>query len=201
MSAAIDLQRFCARKHDDREHLHAPWPHKGRLYASNGHIMVRIPSPEHAEAVATHPAAMADQMFEAAGKAGYIALPAFEAPMRCDSCAGEGKYLQVECPDCEGKGEFTHGTCLYDCQRCFGDGLIRASELDVGAAMHDCSHCGGLGYFRGEGARIGDATYDRVYLRLLSTLSGVRVCVNGEKAMHFTFDGGDGLLMPYREAA
>lgn len=194
----LNLQQFCSRSDDERKHLHQPWPQQGWMYAANGHIMIRVPSAEHAAATATHGAASAPAMFDAAGKANYIELPSFAAPARCDCCAGVGQYLKIDCPDCDGKGEFTHGTHLYDCQRCLGDGIIRAAEGEVGATMQDCPKCFGIGVLRGTFVPVGDVGYDSVYLSWIAKLPNARVCTNGEKAMHFVFDGGEGLLMPRR---
>jgi hypothetical protein len=198
---ALNLQKFCARSYDKREHLKTAWAHKGWTYASNGHILLRVPAPEHADTVATHGAANAGSMVDDAGKVSYIGLPNTPEPTRCDECAGVGQYLQMKCPDCEGKGEFTHGVYDYECRRCEGDGLVRAAEGEAGGELQDCAACDGIGYFRGIGSLVGNATYDRAYLHMLAKLPGVRVCTNGPgKPMHFTFDGGEGLLMPFRDS-
>ena len=49
---AVDLSRFCADANDPREYLRSPWKHGEWVYATNGHVCVRVPAasmPEVAE--------------------------------------------------------------------------------------------------------------------------------------------------------
>jgi hypothetical protein len=199
MVSAVDLQQFCARI-DIREYLKKPWTRGGFAYGCNGHILVRIPTNEPDAAEGNPIADKADELLEKAGKAAYIALPAFTPPRRCLGCGGDGRRLMLQCPDCEGDGYFHRGRHEYECKECEGDGLLDADEATDGAAMHDCPECGGIGYHESS-APVGNAHYSTVYLRQLSMLPNLRICTTGyEKGAHFVFDGGEGLLMPRRAA-
>lgn len=196
----IDLDVFCARSYDLRKYLQRPWVHKGYTYACNGHVLVRVPCPKQLDADATEDNPLADKavdLIAQTGKAAYIPLPAFPAPKRCLGCGGDGRRLMVKCEDCGGDGYFEHGRYEYECKECDGDGFLDAAEGEDGAAMQDCPECGGIG-FHHSGAPIGDSHFSTVYLRMLSDLPGLLICTNGDKGAHFTFDGGDGVLMPRR---
>ena len=39
----IDLKPFCAKRSDPREWMRTPWFHRGHVYATNGHVLVRCP--------------------------------------------------------------------------------------------------------------------------------------------------------------
>ena len=196
----MDLQPFCANSRDPRSYLRAPWVHKGHAYACNGQILVRLPCPDQPDAIAQdNPLAdKAADLLKTAGKAAYAPLPEFEQPKRCTGCGGDGKRLMLACEDCDGEGYFTRGWHEYQCKECDGEGLLDANEGTEGAAMHDCPECGGFG-FHHSAAKVGDAAYSTVYLRMLAALPGLRICTNGTNhGAHFTFDGGEGLLMPRR---
>lgn len=195
----IDLQKFCAHDGDPREYLHEPWVHKGFAYGCNGRILVRVPCPEQQDAIATgNPLAdKAVELIEKAGKASHIPLPVF-SPKRCIGCGGDGRLLMVKCKDCDGDGYSDHGRHEYKCKECEGAGLLDADEDTDGAAMHDCPECGGEG-FHHVAVPVGDAAYSSVYLQMLKALPNAVICTNGpHTGAHFTFDGGEGLLMPRR---
>lgn len=196
--STVDLQKFCS--HDDlREYLRQPWTHKGRTYASNGHVLVCVSCPEHSETIANNP--LADKVIDLlakAGKTNYAPLTGFKKPEQCGACHGKGQTRQVKCDDCDGEGEFSHGRHEYKCKECEGDGWMAASAFDDDAELHDCPNCGGAGYHHSD-AKFGVANFSSVYLLWLSELPGVQMATSEfPAAAHFTFDGGEGLLMPRR---
>lgn len=196
----LDLQQFCSRADDLREHLRQPWTFNGYRYGCNGHIMVRVPAPNEPNSPSHSLTEDAERLLlaRAAVSKNYIALPAFPAPQVCIRCDGDGQYLQVMCADCDGDGEFDRGLHTYECKNCEGDGWLPADEDTDGAQMRDCPECRGIGYYRA-GAPVGDTHFDVVYLRLLANLPGLRICTHGyDVGAHFTFDGGEGVLMPRR---
>jgi hypothetical protein len=195
--SAVDLQRFCWAN-DYRKYLRQPWAHKGWMYASNGHILVRVPSPEHAETVfAEKVAESAVGMLADSGEREYAPLPAFTLGPVCECCKGVGTVKQSKCPDCDGEGEFDHGEYTYHCKECDGEGWID----DPAGEERECDACYGFGT---ESKRIdfGGIGYQARYLRLIKDLPGLvfspgtRADETTIKAAHFTFDGGEGLLMP-----
>ena len=194
----IDLQKFCAHDGDPREYLHAPWACKGWMYATNGHIMVRVPCPDQADAEPDHkPAKTAPGMFDDAGKAKYMPLPKrIPVPRTCSKCAGAGKYLHIPCGECDGKGTFKHGSHDYDCLECGGMGFMDAEEGATNAVTRSCTNCEGKGAHRGTFLKVAGAEFDVIYLLWIAGLPGALFCPNGNAAAHFIFDGGEGLLMP-----
>lgn len=49
----MNLQRFCASETDFKEHLRAPWLHGDWVYATNGHVCVRVPAASRPDITAT----------------------------------------------------------------------------------------------------------------------------------------------------
>lgn len=197
----IDLQKFCAKDYDPREYLRKPWPHKGHVYATNGHLILRIPSPGDAEAILAQPVAdKAVSLFDQATNTGHAPLPAYEQGQECHACGGEGRYKQSKCDSCDGTGEFTRGGSDYECKDCEASGWI----ADIEGEMRDCDVCDGHGrrshYAPFAEPRVG---YDARYLDMIKDLHGLLFSAGESadvgmkpKAAHFTFDGGEGLLMP-----
>lgn len=200
MSAAINLQQFCSRSDDIREHLRKPWTYNGYRYGCNGHIMVRVPAANELNSPSHSLTQSAEKLLieRAAVSKNYIALPHFPAPKVCIGCGGDGQRLMVKCENCDGDGYFERGQYEYECKECDGAGLLDVDDGADGAAMHDCPECHGIGFYR-EGAPVGDVHFDVVHLRLLANLPSLRLCTHGyDKGAHFTFDGGEGVLMPRR---
>lgn len=198
---SIDLQRFCAISDDDRAYLNAPWPHKGWMYASNGHIIVRVPAPDHAATVAAHDIAeRAAGIFAKCEAEGHAPLPLrLDLGQKCTVCRGTGHVYTVACKECEG-GEFEHGSHTYTCQEC--DGTGRAESTRAAGEKTTCNGCRGKGYFGYTRVPVGDkgAGYDAVYLSWIRALPNALFAPGeAEKAAHFKFDGGEGCLMPMWE--
>lgn len=214
------LQPFCANESDPREYLRAPFKVGAWVYGTNGHMAVRLKAddlPDIGEVTdpkATAPKLIGDLFLRALEKAGdkFMAMPDFPALVPCLYCTGQGRVWAMKCGDCE-DGTFRHGSCWYDCKTCAdesaGPGWVEVDEPG-GIAVHRlCHYCDGLGFECGDGKRnpaiqIGDAHYNPAYLRLLAQLPKARICP-GEPAVKpgampaaVLFDGGHGLLMPYR---
>ena len=195
----IDLQQFCAYTTELRSHLYAPNQHSGWLIATNGHICVRVP-----DLTATQPSSLPHctsitKMFDEAHKV-MRPLPDFEPGVPCVVCDGEGQFKQSECNACEGEGSFTHYGEDYDCKSCNGDGWLRD---DLCGTPRSCQSCYGHGV-KGRKTLIYGATFDVSYLTKIKALPGIQVAVAERQPdiyppMYFTFDGGEGLLMPMRD--
>jgi hypothetical protein len=107
------LKQFCAPAGIDRDNLAKPFTIDEHTYATDGHILVRIPGrladppgPETENAANISKKAMADAVFGLNPQAKNILLPKYEAPMiLCNKCDGQGKTKAVECPSCGGRGE------------------------------------------------------------------------------------------------
>lgn len=77
------------------------------------------------------------------------------------------------------------------CELCSGDGRLEGKKGTT------CEGCDGYG----ESWRhipIGNTHFCIRYVRLLSSLPGIKIAPNGKEAAPFMFDGGRGLLMPMR---
>lgn len=118
--------------------------------------------------------------------------------VKCEECGGTGRN-SVICPECEGDGSSSCPTCGHEknCERCHGDGHIPGVDI--------CRFCGGS-----------KKTYDNYeinnnhgiagkYIILLSALPDVRLFIDRNAgddynypAIKYTFDGGDGVIMPIR---
>lgn len=196
----MELQKFCARDDDPRSYLKAPWTHKGFTYATNGHIVVRVPAPNGVDAVFDHKVAESARcMFDKARADGFGPLPEFKMADPCRVCDGAGKYKQVECHVCDGEGEFIHHHEMYECQTCDGHGMLPDHDGEYkDSKLMDCVFCYGKGY-QSKHIAVNDAGFQSYYLGWIKDLPGLQITTSGpDQAMHFKFDGGSGLLMPMR---
>jgi hypothetical protein len=196
----IDLKRFCANESDPRAYLREPWAHNGYVYATNGHIVVRIPAPESAGVVAEHKAAAtAEGLFAIFPAIEGAELPPFTLGEPCHFCEGSGIAYATDCPDCDGEGLFTHGAHDYDCKECDGEGFVDADKIPENKTV--CHACYGRGY-KAKRVPVGalGGGFDATYLSWIAALPGALFAARGpEESGRFTFDGGEGLLMPMKE--
>lgn len=199
MTKEKTLKMFASRS-DIREWMLRPFRLNGYVYASNGHWIVRLPDDASIDAdpVGEHHPKKLESMFAEAASEGFKPLPEMKKPDACNTCEGKGTGTEKKCHSCDGKGEFEHYGYDYECQACDGNG----SEFFPSSKGADpCPHCDGLGIQQlREGLACGDAKFSPRYLWLLKSLPGIQIATNGtDKAGHFIFEGGDGLLMPYRD--
>lgn len=198
MTSSEILNLFVA-KIDSREFLLKPFRIGDFVYATNGHWCARVPA-EGIDADARtdkHPKNV-EALFDAAPTEGFIPLPKVEDPGSCFWCDGRGCGISSKCDSCDGLGEFEKDGWRYDCQACEGEGTtFRASAIGTDC----CPYCEGLGVpvLAANGTKVGESTYANRYLWLLSKLPGIEIAPGEkEKAARIRFDGGEGLLMPYR---
>ena len=102
----INLQQFCSTELG-REYLHTPFARNGRLYATNGHILVRV---KHDASPAGHPKAPdAEKLFPnpppAVVPLPMVELPAPEPEPPCEVCNGTGQDDGQVCFCCDGDGK------------------------------------------------------------------------------------------------
>lgn len=188
-----DLQKFCERDHCK---LSEPFSYGQYTYASNGHIMVRVARlsdvPERDD-VATMMEKIDKIFLLPIVQLAHFPLPDFPAPEKhpCKECRGKGK--DYTCPECDGDGEIEWDTDYHsysaECKQCHGERTI--NEI--------CPMCDGNGfYYKPESFQIGDQLYDKRYLAMIRDLPD-SVFVPGSNTKepgHFTFAGGDGVVMP-----
>ncbi len=106
----IDLKPFCSTD-PYREYLHAPWSRDDWTYATNGHVLIRIPRTDAAD---NEKAPNAGKLFDQYPlPVDMRPMPTFELPVatsiECAKCDGSGK--EHDCPDCN-----------CECEECGGSG-------------------------------------------------------------------------------
>lgn len=188
----IDLQSFCA-KDDIHSYMLEPFVIDGFTYATNRHIVVRVPGGEARpdQSLPDRTVAAVRKLF-ATEHTDFQSLPEIPEPETCPDCEGTGRIEEGECPDCGGLGEFTHGNHDYECKECDGTGEVHS----VDCSNRDCND--GVLF---QPMQIGAAKFQVCYLFLISKLPNARISVpNDRDAAAFTFDGGEGRLMPCRES-
>lgn len=163
------LQKFCSTD-PSRESLHHPITQGDYTYATDGRICVRVPAIEGAQ-------------FALRPDFGAIWPASFDVYMPATLPDGfdDMKDPATKCQTCQGRGHVTCETCGHDhaCGDCDGDGFI----IDLvpvplsGGVCFAASH----------------------YLRLVMSLPGAAIqCLDLTSPIRFTFDGGEGLLMPMK---
>lgn len=140
----MDITKFCASG-DIRHYLNKPMRYDGYIYATNGHIAVRIaddPSIEAdpiSEQLSKKLPAMLDE--DAADRT-WHKVPEVDtrAAKRCRTCDGAGRV--VDCASCDGVGEFEHYGHEYHCKECDGMGQIPVQDDSAGVQCFDCNGSG-----------------------------------------------------------
>ena len=167
-----DLKRFCDTE-GYRHTLAEPWSTEKHTYASNGHIIIRVPRmadvPERSNAPKID-GTLLGEAFEY-GPEKWYPIPKITAPK------------EQECPSCKGSGEITK------CHEC-------GCELPIRDGV--CSDCDGTGYIlKHISVEVAGALFSDVYLYDIGRLEGAEIAPRGAmESARFRFNGGDGLLMP-----
>ncbi len=173
----LDLSKYCERGESSRPYLRQPFSHGDFTYATNGHIMVRIPRrddvppPDMPKAAETLEVRW-DKPLEGHDTAIYTkTLP--ELPER-------GQYVDP-CPRCDGTGRgHDCPDCQCECHDCVGTGF---DDPDKGAEV-----------------LIGVGKFAVKYIRMVAELPGIEIMEYTQKGdpILFRFDGGIGAVMPLR---
>lgn len=214
----INLEPFCSKRSDSREYLHAPWYVDGWVYATNGHVLVRVTpglcagAREKPNLVPDAPKMFKDWAGEGREGLEFRPLPSVaDLLIKCPQCNGAGSLSAIRCPSCKGskEGSFEHFGHWYECLNCrdsqVGPGWV-VSTGGEGAELQCCDRCDGKGhdYTRQKNVAIGDAGYQPTYIHLLSALPDVLIAPGSPynstpcAPAVLTFTGGQALLMPRR---
>lgn len=164
----INLQSFCGNDREIRTHLRAPFELDGYVYATNGHLLVRVPAGGYPGNEpfqnGLHPKNVIDLVADALAAEGeYIAFPEMQEPAKCSRCNGTG----IDPDDDEDGPE--------DCWDCAGSGYERTIKK-VGDTTFGAHYVWRLSQLPG-------ATIKPRGMK---------------KAAAIKFDGGEALLMPCR---
>ena len=179
----IDLQKFCGDEKDSKVHVNRPWSRGSWTYATNGHIVLRLPKlPD----VSENPKAPdVEKLFQDADERGpyeWVDVPEVTVNwLECPDCSGTGIWTEglkhpTECEECDGKGKFTRRVPV---------------KFEIGKVAIGLSNIY-LDLIRKElpNPKIGlIEAAATTYFRVVPT-NGVPVKIK--------FDGGIGLLMPMR---
>ncbi len=175
------IMAFCGTEFEIRSHMQRPWKRDGKVYATNGHILIETnaefapgewPEYEHGR----YPKAV-DTMFADADArtTSYMPLPDLPALKLCSECDGRGRVEWVWDEDEDGTSYKRRDGEMHTCDACSG----------YGEAFHRVA--------------VGDTGFQARYLRLLATLPGIEFAPHGTASCPFRFDAGRGLLMPCLE--
>lgn len=164
----IDLKQFCG---EDvfRPSLQSPFSRGEFTFATDGSVCVRVPRRDDVGDIKEAP--NPESLFHTHKSNEHRALGRFDFPEDIDAkkeCTHcKGSRLEHDCPDC---------SC--ECEACDGTGEMSAAK------NVSCS--------------VGGVWFAARYIRRIQTLPNLRIASTPKvgKAMHFVFDGGDGLLMP-----
>lgn len=165
------LQRFVAHKSELRDWLHQPFKIGEWVYATDGHIIVRVPA------------------------AGQESLDGAPIPVditglfgSAHDAAQRARTIKVGLP------------ALPEAQPCFACGGSASTYLRDD--QQECFQCDGTGVERHQSVTVGARDYARRYLAKIADLPGLAFHQTPNEDIDpafFTFDGGEGLLMPLRK--
>ena len=193
------LRRFVESSRDGAEFMRTPFTRGEWVYATNGHIAVRVPRADGIEASEIDLFPRIEAIFKQNKWDTFVSLPSLPPADQCRTCNGSG--IGYKCTECDGTGQFDHGRHTYDCDECDGTG-----QTDNGNDEEPCQVCDGTGELRYQKIQVGPWHYNRRYLAKIIDLPELQFAqrpdgptINGSDGIaNFTFEGGEGLLMPMR---
>ena len=189
----MDLTRFCD---SETQWLSKPFNHDGYTFASNGHMLIRVPLRD--DVVDTVPSQITMSKLPFDCEVYPTKFPEYkpQAMKKCPAC--DGRKSVSTCPECDGKGEvildsgFNGYEC--DCKTCNGDGYVPGDE-------RKCEGCDGTGITYVDNYPFVDIGDVRLNIKLLDKIKDLPGIILGpvdggyRRMVHFRFDGGDGILM------
>lgn len=211
----MDLSIFCSKKQRVAKHLAVPWSFGDFTYASDGHILIRVPRiadvPENDSAPKVWEGTFGKQFITEPAE--WVSVPAVDyKPVTCPIC--EGKAEAFMCPECEGDGEVYpstqfHTYPLQDCITCQTSGVIseehwqrfiKANRFKGEPIMEPCAACNETGLVWTMCHKfINGAKINEKFLWIVGNLPNAQLGVFSPlDPIRFRFDGGDGLIMPMR---
>lgn len=172
----------------------------GKAYVTNGHMLLIAEfSDEPFGEVATEKTKTRFSTVSEMNKSELTAVdfPAIGELDKCVRCEGHGFLTGYECDACDGDGWFYHHDEDYDCKKCDSKGVIESKDDE--AKKIKCEECDGLGNSKLQGIDIGNQRFATHYLARIADLPNLKFFtnLNKNKMAYFTFDGGEGFLMPF----
>lgn len=216
MITQAQLEQFTASKNDVRTYFRTPFQVNGHAFATNGHIAIvlhkfdgqpRIGEGKNEKTAAARLSKwLKENQYNPANP-----LPEFNLPPKvtrtCTCCKGELKTK--ECQHCEGEGDLytSHGH-VRECTVCSRTGRVphpkNEPETDDTEPCYCCDD--GIETEERDPVFIEGQCFSADYIELIQALPNVLFATGitnlSDKpsynlpAAKFTFDGGEGLLMP-----
>lgn len=171
----LDLSRFC--KPNSRRGLDAPFSRGEYTYATNGHIMVRVPRREDVP-----------NRDDIAGKFEKLfpAQPLVFVPIkRAVPLPAISKKICYDCAASKHEHNCPCRTCTCACETCNGTGLVDADDKYVPVKYRN-------------------VIISKHYAKMLLSFPNLEIEAwpkGGKNPLVFRFSGGDGLLMPLRPSS
>lgn len=202
----VDLLQFCS-KDEDRPYLEKPIAYNGYIYYTDGKIVIRAKS-EHDLPQDVEWGVRTEKIFgihlEHVSKNIATIPPLVVKQSVCSNCDGLGD--EPKCPSCEGngtidlqhswldrKGKWNHSYYLVECKEC--------EEHPTGSTCHVCGGRGCVIDYDPEQIECGTQLFMAKTMERIVGLPNLQL-FNSKELMggaYFTFDGGDGLIMPARK--
>lgn len=185
----MNLLAFCSTD-DPRPYLLKPIRGNGFLYATNGHLFVRIDDDKTVEVAdwyAEDICRALDEHIKSANLESLIDVSLLDIPEPKKCNCGDLDWREEDCDDCDGVGRFYHGEHEYECKECDGTGSISVKTM----LCHTCNNTHTLPDF----VKIGESQFNAKYVRLIATLPNVKISTLPVGNRHdFVFDGGQGCI-------
>ena len=165
-----ELARFCSTD-ETRINIVTPWSKDEYSFATNGHLIVRVP--RLVDVPERDAAPSGDKLFPYKEPPEWVRLSDMEIPEAvradCSECNGDKTIMHDDCSDCNG----------HNCPECNGKGEVIVDRIPV---------------------PVGTGHFQLAYLHMLKELPNCKIGPNADPMDHavFQFDGGDGLLMPMK---
>jgi len=197
------LLEFCS-KDETRFALLKPFDYGDFTYATDGRMIVRLPKLGYPSPDFTPTRESVENLMSDSYLREVVAFPAIPEPTQdlCKTCDGSG--FNKKCYDCDGSGEVECKCCgnESDCKTCSGSGTLKATkDHPHGIPCEDCDGSGGLKEWAP--VEIGGKYFSSKFLWIIKDLAGLvfMVANDSNAAARFTFDGGEGVLMPMSKPA
>ena len=192
------LTNFCATEYCIDKRLQKPLRANGFLYATNQHVLVKIPDDFlilaydcPADLLASLESFFSNQHTSPRS----FTVPKLPKAAPCPICLGMQRIDYTPCATCGGTGQQKNGE---ECPTCEGQGRTDSNPNKKGG--HTCYHCGGFGEDPEPYSFVDGIPFANRYLRAIRNLPNIRLCPTSARSpMVCSFDGGTLLMMPIGE--
>lgn len=202
----LELRKFCLMPGSDNpDYLCAPVVDDHFVYASNGHVAVRVSREEYPGTYREGVLTALTKIFSRIEAEEYQPMPQILLKSStCKQCGGLG--LVQRCERCLGVGNVFCHACESDapCRKCNGFGTLRITD-EIAAVVGACSRCHGSGQRFGTdmafwSTPLLNTHLSTWYLHLLMSLPGLQVAPNSSPSspVRFRFDEGYAVAIPVR---